>query len=243
MICSSGIGFDPIWNGERLTFGFHGIWQGVAVLYDRKTSSLWLHSTGECIDGPLKGAKLEPISGRHVQWEEWKRDHPGTQVMAPVGELQERYFPEESAKRGNTYFPRGFPPTIQNVDRRLSPSALCYGINAGKAARAYPFEVMATVEGGVINDKIGDRAVVISFDRKSGSAAGHARQLDGETLVFARSEEGLLRDTTSGSIFNLDGLSISGPLKGRQLPRVFGLQAEWYGWFATYPETTIYKSP
>ena len=79
MICSSGIGFDPVLDERRLWFGFHGIYQGTAVLYDQQTGSLWMHLTGECFAGELAGRKLDPLdTGRHTTWSEWLASHPET---------------------------------------------------------------------------------------------------------------------------------------------------------------------
>lgn len=240
VICSSGIAFDPIVNGRQLTFGFHGIWQGAAVLYDRQTQSKWLHLTGECIEGPLKGTTLKAVPGRHVLWSEWKRDHPDTEVMGEEQRFVSRYTPSEWARRGLDYFPKGFLPTIETTSDVLSASALCYGIKTSAAAKAYPFETLMHVEDGVLNDQVGNVPVVVVVDKATGSAAGHGRTLDGEVLEFERTADGLLRDRKTRSIFNRDGFGVSGMHQGRRLPTVVGLQAEWYGWFAAYPATSVY---
>ena len=57
---------------------------------------------------------------------------------------------------------------------------------------------------------------------------------------FRRASDGLLVDAASGSRFDRDGLCIEGPLEGKHLPPVTGVQAEWYGWFATYPQTSVF---
>jgi hypothetical protein len=240
VICSSGMSFDPVVNDQQLTFGFHGIWQGVAVVYDRQTRSVWLHLTGECIEGPFKGTTLKAIAGRHVLWSEWKRDHPNTQVMGEEQRFKSRYFPTESARRGLDYFPRGFRSTIQTTSELLSPSALCYGIKTPAAAKAYPFDALAHLEDGLLNDRVGDVPVVVVFEKGTRSAVGHGRTLDGKLLEFERTPEGLLRDKKTGSVFDRDGYGVSGPLKGDRLPSVVGVQAEWYGWFASYPDTSVY---
>jgi hypothetical protein len=240
VICSSGMVFDPVVNDRRLTFGFHGIWQGLAVVYDRQTRSLWLHLTGMCIDGPLQGKQLQALPARHVLWSEWKRDHPNTQVMGEEQRFKPRYFPRDSARRGLDYFPHGFAATIQTKSDLLPPSALCYGIKTSTLAKAYPFEALRHLENGILNDRVGDVPVVIAFDKGTGSAVGHGRTVDGKLLEFGRTADGLLRDEKTGSVFDRDGYAISGPLRGRRLPAVVGIQAEWYGWFAGYPQTSVY---
>ena len=241
MICSSGIGFDPVVAETPLEFGFHGIWQGTAVIYDKGTRSLWLHLTGECISGRHKGKQLKPIPGRHVQWWEWKRDHPDTRVMAPVPAFEEQYFPKINARRGHDFFPSTFPSTIHSKDARLAPSALLYGIVAGDAARCYPFARLLDADSPrVINEMVGDVAVVVLFDPETRSAFGHGRRLGDTTLILEQDAAGRLRDPVSGSLFDRDGFAVTGPLKGQRLPQLHSMQAEWYGWFAAYPNTSIW---
>ncbi len=40
-------------------FGVPGVANGLAVMRDEETKSLWDHTTGECFDGPLAGERLE----------------------------------------------------------------------------------------------------------------------------------------------------------------------------------------
>lgn len=240
MICSSGVGFDPLVDGERLLFGFHGIWQGTAVLYDRKHQSQWLHLTGECIEGRFEGRVLTSVPGRHVLWSEWKRDHPTTRVMAPHPRLASQYFTRRDAKRGNDFFPPMFPGTIKDVDQRLPLAELIYGITTADGARAYPIRRLKEHDSApFVMDHVGKTPVLLFFDRSTGSVSGYGRILDGEVREFEVDGE-LVRDTRSLSHFNADGFAVDGLLRGRRLAPIFGVQAEWYGWFAAHPDTSIW---
>jgi len=212
-------------------------------LYDQQTQSHWLHLTGECIEGKHRGAQLRSIPCRHVFWREWLRDHPETEAMADEERYRQRYYSAEAVRRGVSHFPSRFLGTIQTRSKRLSLSDLCYGVKTQAAARAYPFDVLASIDQGVVNDIVGDVPVVIVFDWKTRSTVGHGRRLEETVLRFERTDDGLLRDTTTGSVFNRDGFAVSGSLAGRRLPTIVGLQAEWYGWYATYPETTVFEIP
>ena len=61
------------------------------------------------------------------------------------------------------------------------------------------------------------------------------------TLTFTRDAKGFIRDEQTKSRWTMDGLCISGGHTGSQLKPLHGLQAEWYGWYATYPDTTLWK--
>ena len=46
-------------DGKVHWFGVPGLANGLAVMRDEETESLWDHITGECFDGPLEGHKLD----------------------------------------------------------------------------------------------------------------------------------------------------------------------------------------
>jgi hypothetical protein len=72
------------------------------------------------------------------------------------------------------------------------------------------------------------------------TSASYVRRLDGKVLSFERTGPGRFRDRETGSVFDLEGRGVSGPHRGRRLPPLGGLQAEWYGWFAHHPDTTLF---
>jgi hypothetical protein len=238
VVCSSGIGFDPVVDGKRLTFGFEGIWQGTAVLYDHQTKSLWMHLTGECFAGRQKGTFLARLrSGRHTTWIDWRNTHPGTDVIRPDPRYSRRggdrgYFTRSGAESGSNYLPVTFGPTIQTKDDRLRPSDLIYGVVVKGSARAYPFDRMPAV----IDERVADTPATVWFDRQSRSAAA----FDRGRHSFAVVSPGLREDKETKSRWNMDGQCVAGPLKGKRLTPLHGLMAEWYGWFAHHPGTSVW---
>lgn len=243
MICSSGVGFDPVLDGERLTFGFEGIWQGTAVLYDRQTRSLWMHFTGECFLGKYAGRRLKEIdTGRHTTWSAWRRDHPDTDVMAPDPRYRTGYFARSQSKSGDPLLPGYFPGTIQSRDPRLPLETLLLGVRAASGPRAYPYVRLAKA-AGVVEETLGDVPVTVWYDPAQRSAAAYDARLDGKTLHFQRTEQAgavRFRDRETGSLWDLEGTSVAGPSAGRRLARPPQLLTEWYGWFAHHPTTTIW---
>ncbi len=246
MICSSGIGFDARIDGQRLIFGFEGIYQGTAVLYDQDTGSLWMHLTGRCFGGPRKGRTLTPLpSGRHTTWAEWRQNHPQTTVLARERRYEGAggdtgYFEPSSSRSGSDYLPKGFRRTIEVASDALPKSTLVYGIRIGDTARAYPLEVLRA-RGGVCEERVRDVDVTVWFDPVSRSVNAFDRKLGSRVFAFRAAEGGRFRDRTTSSLWNLDGSCVSGTLAGAQLTRLEGVLAEWYGWFANHPATELVK--
>jgi hypothetical protein len=239
VICSSGIGFDPVVDRARLAFGFEGVWQGTAILYDRDTGSLWMHFTGACFDGPRAGRTLRPLpTGTHTSWAAWKRDHPDTDVMAPDERFASRYFRRDQCRSGDTYLPADFDATIGPRDARLELSDLLLGVTVGATNRAYPLARLAAT-AGVVEETLEGVPVTVWYQADSRTAVAFDARLDGRARSFARRDEGFV-DRETGSRFDLDGRCVDGSLAGKRLERVPSLLSEWFGWFAHHPATTVY---
>ncbi len=244
MICSSGIGFDPVVNERRLTFGFEGVFQGTAVLYDHQTRSLWMHLTGECFEGELEGTVLERIpSGRHTTWADWSRTHTGTDVMKPDPRWMNKggdrgYFAREGAASGLPFFPEGFQPTIQTRDDRLAPTALVYGIDVDGVTRAYAFDDLA--ERLVVEETVNGVAITVWFDRASRSAAAFRRTVGELSFSFTTQANGARTDHETKSAWNMEGECVDGASTDLRLEPLHGLMAEWYGWVANHPKTSVW---
>lgn len=244
MVCSSGIGFDPVVGGKRLTFGFEGIYQGTAVLYDHQTQSFWMHLTGECFAGAHAGTVLARVpTGRHTTWADWRALHPDTDVLALqkrwMGKQGDRgYFAREGAASGAPYLPETFTQTIQDVDPRLEASDLLHGVVVGGSARAYPFKRLKA--SPVVEETLAGVPVTVWFDAASRSAAAFDRRVGGTTHAFLRDEAGILRDRATRSRWTMDGTCSAGALAGAQLEPLRGLMSEWYGWYALHPQTTVW---
>jgi hypothetical protein len=241
VVCSSGIAFDPVLDGVRLTFGFEGVWQGTAILYDRDTGSLWMHLTGRCFDGARSGRTLAPLAtGTHTTWAAWRRDFPDTDVMAPDPRFVGRYFTREQAQSGSPWLSPNFDATIVTRDPRLALGDLLLGVRVADVARAYPVARLAA-GSGVVEEMVGGVPVTVWYEASSRTAVAFDARLDGVVRAFERRDDGFY-DLSSESRFDLEGRGVAGPLRGRKLERVVSLLTEWYGWYAHHPTTTVFGS-
>lgn len=239
VVCSSGVAFDPHLDGQRLTFGFEGVWQGVAIVYDRDTGSLWKHLTGACFDGPHAGRTLTPLTtGTHTTWAAWRHAHPGTDVMAPDPRFASRYFPRRQAESGSSFLSPPFHRTITIRDPRLALSDLVLGLRLGDAARAYPIERLAKTEG-VVEETVEGVPLTVWFDASSRTAVAFDARVGGRVRSFDRRPDGFVERAT-GSRFAWTGRAVDGPLAGTQLQRPTSCLAEWYGWYSHHPHTSIW---
>jgi hypothetical protein len=244
VVCSSGVAYDAEIDGRTLTFGMDGAWRGVATLYDRETRSVWLHLTGACIEGPLAGRVLRRLpAGRHTTWADWRTLHPDTTVMAPLPAVAAMargmgYLSEDATRSGRPGYPEPMRPTLARPDRRLAEHALLFGVRARDDTRAYPLAALGRQR--VVQDTLGGQPLTVWFDLQARSAAAYVPRVGGRPLTFRWSEARGIRDVETGSAWTLDGRCTDGPLAGSCLEAADGRLAEWYGWVAHHPGTTIW---
>ena len=58
-------------NRERLAFQVAGIWKLTLMLRDEQTNSIWAHTEGLAVSGPLQGTVLESHPVYQMVWEDW----------------------------------------------------------------------------------------------------------------------------------------------------------------------------
>ncbi len=87
-VCNTGVRFDPRVDGKPLLFDFYGLYNGVAVMSDRDTGSVWTIVEGRAIKGARANQRMKTAPLLDTTWGEWKRLHPDTLVMSPDNEYK-----------------------------------------------------------------------------------------------------------------------------------------------------------
>lgn len=131
----------------------------------------------------------------------------------------------------------------QYGDDRLPSNALVVGVEVDGDFVGFPIEQVSS-EGGVINAEVGGRPVVVLYDARAQTGIAYLRTIEGRDLAFevevSPDTPLTFLDTETGSVWNVHGKAISGPLAGASLTFVPSLISEWYGWSAYHPETGLY---
>ena len=235
MKCSSGIGFDPVLDGQHLTFDTFGLLDGVFRMRDRETGTIWTHLDGKAIAGPLQGKRLKFIPMPHMTWTEWKADYPDTVVLSPDTPFNDRYLrPVEIG----IYNPR---EAIYG-DARLPSNTLVVGVEVDGAFKGYPLGELE-LAGGVVNDTVAGKPIVVLYDPIAQTGLAYLRHFDGQTLELHNgSEEGYeVRDRETDSLWDVQGRGVEGSYVGTRLEFVPSFISEWYGWSAYHPQTELYR--
>ena len=126
----------------------------------------------------------------------------------------------------------------------LEPDDLVLGYLAGDNAYAYPFKILNFHE--IVNDKIDDIPVLVSYCPLCRSAIVYDRRVDGRELAFSNTSalhesDLVMVDRTTGSYWwQVAGSAIVGPLTGASLEVLPSTIATWDEWTNTHPDTYVH---
>ena len=252
-LCNSVLIFDRKLDGVVYDFGVSGnLRNSDLIMWDRQTESWWQQLTGNAIIGQLAGKKLRILPSSIIAWSDFKAAHPQGKVLSKKTGYLRRYGdnPYVGYDRADT------PPFLFDgkLDDRLQPKERVLAVTIGEVSAAFPFGVLRSER--VVSYTLNGQEMVILFKPGARSALGAQSiadaadvgatgvfdpNLDGEKLRFRVEGEHFV-DRDTGSVWNILGEAIDGPLAGKKLTPIVHANHFWFTWAAFKPDTTIYRS-
>ena len=243
--------FDRRVVDAAVRFGVSGnVRSGGLLMWDTLTQTWWQQLNGEAVVGDLTGVRLETRPSLLVSYSDFQRAFPDGRVLstewpvvhAPYGTTP--YVGYDSREVPSTYF-------SGSLDTRLPATRRVLAMAVGGDALAVDLDSL--VQQRTMNISVGDRSVVavwfpgtvsvldqteIRSSRDTGTAMAYERKVGDRTLSFDTAGEGF-KDRETGSLWNLWGHGIRGPLQGVRLSPIVHSNSLWFSWVATYPETRL----
>jgi hypothetical protein len=244
-------------------FGTSGLlYQSNKLMYDDLTKNLWSNLWGKPVFGSLlttgRTYALKRLTLTQTRWREWRELHSDTKVLALPSAVAGRTRTSRTRLQaetrtyaaGSAYseYREGkdllFPTVIE--DDRLAPKEWVYGVVIEEKARAYPVKELVG-DDGVINDLLGDKALVLLVDTRSGTEdywrqGGAVRAYERKSHKFHRDVDAQLLDETN-QVWQLFEEKLVNAETGETLARLEGSKAYWFGWVSFYPMTEVWESP
>jgi|GEM_PF-592357 hypothetical protein len=237
-------------SGQQFELGVSGLlFNSNLVMYDRRNDSLYPQLLFTSIFGSTLGDALELLPVVETTWRTWKRLYPTTEVIAATTGWNRSYtsypYADYRTDDGDTF--AELNPSLGFND---NPHALRYGakdkilgVRLNGDVRAYLFETLG--DRLVLNDVVGEVDIVVVFDYESHLAIPYARQIGDLFLNFDIVEDqGFpfnMMDEQTGSIWNIKGQAIEGPLKGAQLTQVPAHTGFWFAWVTFWQNTRVWS--
>jgi hypothetical protein len=234
-VCRTGRVYSPTVKGHLEDFRLVGMDHFNAMFEDATTKSWWQQATGTSVAGPLEGTRLAELSSSQVSLREWLDQYPDSKIMQPDTVFQKDYDDLAGYDLG----------TVKSgLEKRDSGSwkmkSWVIGVSSGHYTKAYDWNLL--VSHPLIQDTIGATPIAIVLDADTASFHVWSRRLQSQTLQFEPVRgQPLLRDTNTGSQWDISGLCISGPLKDQRLTPVQSYQEFWHSWSQFHPSTTRYR--
>lgn len=125
----------------------------------------------------------------------------------------------------------------------LAADARVLGIYLDGRARAYPINIMNWHE--IVNDRFGDKAVVITYCPLCGTGMAFSAQFGGRALSFGVSgllyqSDVLLYDRQTLSLWSqIMRQAVSGAYSGTELQQLPMAHTRWQAWLERHPDTEV----
>ena len=260
-LCNSAIAFDRRLDGVTHEFGVSGILRNSdLIMYDRTTESWWQQFTGEAVVGELVGKKLTLMPASIISWGDFKAGFPdGTVLSRDTGFFRDYdrlpYAGYDRADESPFLFieVENGQLRLKDTDGRLLPKERVIALSVDGVDAAFPFSILSRER--VANNQIGNQDVVVLFKRGTlsafvdllvgapteiGASGVFDPHVDGTKLTFRREGETFVDDQT-GSVWDITGGAVEGPLAGKRMDPIVHGDHFWFAWGAFKPDTLIYQ--
>lgn len=233
-LCYTNQVFERVIDGNVVEFGTSGkLYNSNLLMYDRYTESYWSQALGMAVKGELTGYQLNLVPFDVITWGDWKTLHPDTVVLTTdTGHIRSY----ATDPYGNYYTEPRIMFPVENQDDRLHPKEIILGFSQDGIYKAYRQNDVESKK--IINDSLDNNPIML-VSMFSQNSRAFERTLNGDILEFEISNDKIV-DTSTGSEWNYDGLSISGPYEGEQLKRIPMEPGFWFEWVAFHPDTLVY---
>lgn len=240
-LTGTGIGWNRMLNGEKLTFGVSGLlYNSNLIPYDRQSDSNWSQMELRAVSGNQSGTSIETYPVIETTWKSWKTAYPASQVMNTNTLFSRNYdeYPYGSYRTNDDLLL--FP--VANTDNRLGAKDRGFGIMVDSLSKFYPLSLFSNNER-VRADKIGGQDVLIIGNSSDNYLVAYQSRLEDGSIVVPNEQ---LRPSlpivfvdTEGNEWDIFGRAIGGPREGSQLSAVRGYMAYWFAWVAFFPGVEI----
>jgi hypothetical protein len=235
-LCGAAVLYETTVNGVTYDFGSSGLlYRSNKLMYDRQTHSLWSSLHGEPVIGPLvgRGIKLERLYVVRTTWRDWRRLHPHTLVLNKETGFERNY--AEGAAYGEYFASAETMFPVAWRDKRLKAKDWIYGVIIDGLPKAFPLRALRKMP--VANDRVANENLVLIAETKKLTVRAYERQAH---RFVARQEDGKLIDSAHDA-WQMTEEKLIRIKDQKELFRLPGHLAYWFGWYAFFPHTEVYE--
>ena len=244
VVCNTATRLVPKINGTPTRFVTAGVYDGLMVMQDVATGTIWNHITGAALLGPAVGSNLGPPGNvLHTTVKQLVAAAPDARIA-----ISDRVYFAGGRRHGTvegiTLLGRShgrpdartglsdvFIATLGTEDARRPRMDLGLGVWWDGGSRYYPRDLIQR-QGGALIDRINGRTLLVYIDPDSSTPAAMfvSATRAGVTGSTVRLDSGTVKD---GVLLDSRGRRLT----SERPQQVF---TRWYGFALTFPGTSIY---
>jgi hypothetical protein len=234
-MCRTGMVYSPVINGVRQNFRLVGARHYNAIIEDEGTKTWWYQATGYAAVGKLKGRRLLELPYEQSTLGAWLSKHPSSLILQPDQHYLSDYSDLKNYDR------------VQAVDRdsilknkdTLTRKSWVVGVIINGQAKAYDWRQL--FKKHLLNDHVNKTPLLVAIEKDSLTYHAFNSTVNGKELHFKLDTAGMLTDEETASVWDWDGLSTAGTLKGSRLTKMQAYQQYWHSWKHFHPNTLFWK--
>lgn len=179
--CRSTMLYNPVVNGQRLTFEVLGVHRRNMIIRDLQTGTVWQQGTGEAMYGKLKGKQLEFYYYQQTTLADWIKQYPHTFIAKESDKIRKSFAPKNRLLR----------VILKVTGRLIAPGKTdltglparekIWGLQLDGQSKAYPISELKKVTE--ITDCLGDIEIQIRYNPDNNQINGIASKTN-ELLNF-----------------------------------------------------------
>jgi len=235
-MCRTGRVYSPMVNGVRQNFRLVGARHYNAIIEDEGSKTWWYQATGKAAVGKLKGSQLLELPYEQSTLKSWLSKHPGSLVLQPDQLFVSDYADLKNYDRIQSI---DKDSTLKNKDSLVRRSWML-GVIVNGQAKAYDWRRL--FKKRIVNDQVDKTPLLLTIEGDSLTYHAFNSTVSGKPLHFKLDTAGRLTDQETASLWDWEGVSTSGALKGNHLDKVQAYQEYWHSWKHFHPNTLFWKN-
>ncbi len=225
-VCRTGRVYEPLVKGQPEKFRLVGMDHFNAMFEDATTKSWWRQVNGEAITGSLKGEALPEVESTQLSIGKLFELYPNALVMQLDQASKSSYDSIGKFEHGKS---KGDLTRTDSLSWK--EKSWVVGLQVGASSKAYDWNKLKEMR--IINDKVGEKSIVLVLSTDNQSFAAFERSSEAETVAYRNDTLFLNNDH-----YNFSGRNLAGT---QDLKKINAYQEFWHSWRTFHPQTEQYK--
>ena len=179
--CRSTMIYNPVIDGQRLTFEVLGVHRRNMVIRDIQTGTVWQQGTGEAMHGKLKGKQLEFYPYQQTTLKDWITQNPNTFIAKESDHVRKSFVPKDKLMKVLKKATENFIASGKTDLSGLPVREKIWGLQLNGQSKAYPISELKKVTE--ITDNLGGVDIVIKYNPNTNQIDGTIKTTN-ERLKF-----------------------------------------------------------